>query len=448
MSVEHAASANIERRRIVIVGAGFGGLAVAKGLRKTAADVQLVDQHNHHLFQPMMYQVAMAQLRASDIASPLRELFDADGPVHTQMDAVRAVDLGERCLHFNSGLTTHYDILVLATGARYQYLGHPQWRQHVLVLKSLEDSLALRERVFTALEHADRARDDAERKACLNFVIVGAGATGVEIAGALGRLLPDILEKRFKRIDADLLRIVLIDPESHALSSMPAELGCYADQQLRNLGVELMMDTAVDGIDEGRVHLKGGQTLDTETIIWAAGVEGHGAGDWLPDDLVNDSNRVPVNDDLSVPGHPDVYVIGDAAHACDENGKRYPGLAAVAKQQGAHVARLIRARLDRRDDEAHTRFKYRDYGSMAMIANGSAVARIRGRSVKGLKAWMLWGVVHLYFLVSMRNRVLVLSGWFWAMLSGRRQRVILGGVPRSEDDPLDKPGETHDASNE
>lgn len=418
--------------RVIIVGAGFGGLAVANGLRKAPADVRLIDQRNHHLFQPMMYQVAMAQLRASDIAAPLRELFDPDASVTPHMDAVIGVDLEDRCVHFASGRSTPYDVLVLATGARYEYLGHPVWGQHALSMKSLQDAMALRERVFSVLELADRADSDSERGAYLTFVIVGAGPTGVELAGALGRLLPGIIKHRFPHLDTDQLRIVVADPADHALSSMPTELGQYADKRLRALGVELMTGTAVDEIESGKVHLKGGRTLYTATIIWAAGVEGHGAGDWLPEDKVDKHNRVPVKADMTVPGYPDVYVIGDAASARDADGDPYPGLATVAKQQGAYVANLIRARLDGCGKDAHERFNYKDYGSMAMISNGSAVGEIRGHNVMGLSAWFLWGAVHLYSLVGMHNKVLVLCSWFWSMLTERRQRVTLGGVSASE----------------
>lgn len=387
----------------------------------------------------MMYQVAMAQLRASDIATPLRELFGANAPVQPHMDAVTAVDPDNRRVHYSSGRVATWDVLVLATGARYQYFGHAEWRQHVLTMKSLADAMRLRERVFTALEMADRAQNDAQRRACLTFMIVGAGATGVELAGALGRLLPRILKHRFARIDARELHIVVADPEQRALPTMPAELGRYADHRLKSLGVDLMTGTAVEDIKSGHVQLQGGRILRSETIIWAAGVEGHGAGDWLPPALVDKHNRVPVETDLSVPGHPDVYVIGDAASAHDPDGNPYPGLAAVAKQQGGYVAKRIRARLAHAEDDAPERFHYRDYGSLAMIANGTAVGVIRGRAFKGFAAWLLWGGVHLYFLVGARNRVLVLSSWFWAMLSERRQRVTLGGRWRADMD------EAHDA---
>jgi NADH dehydrogenase FAD-containing subunit len=419
--------------RIVIVGAGFGGLAAAKGLRKAAAQVVLIDQRNHHLFQPMLYQVAMGQLRPGDIAEPLRQLFGDDPVVAPRMDAVDAVDLDARNVGLVSGQHLDYDMLVLATGARFQYLGHPQWERHVLRLKNLTQAMAMREQVFFALERAARAPDAEERQARMSFVIVGAGPTGVEVAGALARLLPGIIRKQFPNLDADQLRIVLIDPKPRALSSMHESLGRYADQSLKARGVTLMTGAAVDDIRAGQVQVKGGQCIRAATIIWAAGMEGNGAGDWLPAALVDKHNQVPVGADLTVPNHPEVFVIGDAAAATDEDGNPYPGLASVAKQQGDYVARVIRERLAEAPAHPPARFHFTDYGTMAMIANGCAVAEIRGHNLKGFFAWLLWGIVHLHFLVSSRKRVLVLASWFWAMLADRSQRVILNSVPRSRE---------------
>ncbi len=417
--------------RVVIVGGGFGGLAVAAGLRNVAADVQLIDRRNHHLFQPMLYQVAMAQVLSGNIAEPLRELFAADSAIRPRMDAVKGVDLQARRVDFASGRSTVYDMLVLATGARYQYLGHPEWEQHVLTLKSLTQALTMRERIFSALEMAGRAGSDDERKAHLTFVIVGAGSTGVELGGALGRLLPGIVRNQFPELDAAELRIVLADPKPHAMPGMHEQLSRYTDRKLKEMNVELMTGVAVEDIEAGQVHLEGDRSIRAATIIWAAGMEGNGAGDWLPEALVDKSNRVPVEPDLTVPGHPEVFVVGDAAAATDENGDAYPGLAAVAKQQGIYVGKVIRARLDGEKTGAAERFRYTDYGTMAIISNGCAVGEIRGRHVKGFVAWLLWGMVHLYFLVSMRKRVLVLGSWLWAMLTGRRQRVILGELQHS-----------------
>lgn len=411
---------------VVIVGGGFAGLAAARGLRKVSANVHLIDQRNHHLFQPMLYQVAMGQMMAGHIAEPLREIFGADPVVRPRMDAVDGVDLDTRRVHFVSGANQPYDMLVLATGARFQYLGHPHWGRHVLTLKNLKQAMTMRERIFSALEMASQAgADDTQRHAHLCFVIVGAGPTGVELAGAMARLLPGIIGNQFPGLDPDELRIVLADPKDHALAGMHPSLSDYADRRLKSMGVDLMTGVAVEDIGRGRVQLDNGQAVHASNIIWAAGMEGHGAGDWLPDALVGNGNKVPVGADLTLPGHPEVFVIGDAAMATDDNDEPYPGLAAVAKQQGTYVAHVIGARLNEREDEPPERFHYTDYGTMAIISNGRAVGEIRGRRVTGLTAWMLWGLVHLYFLVSARKRVLVLATWLWAMLTGRRQRVVL-----------------------
>lgn len=411
--------------KVVIVGGGFGGLAVAQGLHDAAADVLLVDQRNHHLFQPMLYQVAMGQVMPGDISEPLRKLFAGDVTVRPRMDAVEAIDMDAQRVDFVNGQSAHYDKLVLATGARFQYLGHPEWQPHVFALQNLEQAMGMRERVFSALEQAGQSEDDAARRAHLSFVIVGAGPTGVELAGALGRLLPGVIKNQFPELDRERLRIVLIDPKPRALATMHESLGLYAGQRLQAMGVELMTEIAVDDIGDGWVQLPDDQRIDATTIIWAAGMEGAGAGDWLPNALVGKGNKVPVGADLTVPGHPEVFVIGDAAAATNEDGEPYPGLAAVAKQQGAYVANLIRAQLDETQDQPPPRFHYKDYGTMAIIANGCAVGEIRGRNVDGLSAWLLWGMVHLYSLVSTGTRVLVLASWLWAMLTGRHQRVLL-----------------------
>lgn len=419
--------------KVVIVGGGFGGLAVAKGLHDAPADVLLIDQRNHHLFQPMLYQVAMGQVMPGDIAEPLRRVFEGDATVRPRMDAVEGVDLDARRIDFASGQSTHYDMLVLAPGARFQYLGHPEWEAHVFTLKNLEQAMGMRERIFSALEQAGHAEDDAARRAHLSFVIVGAGPTGVELAGALGRLLPGIVDKQFPEIDRKQLRIMLIDPKPRALATMHESLGIYAGQRLQAMGVELMTEVAVDDIGDGWVQLPDEQRIDATTIIWAAGMEGAGAGDWLPEALVGKGNKVPVGADLTVPDHPEVFVIGDAAAATNEDGEPYPGLAAVAKQQGAYVADVIRARLDPARGPP-SRFHYKDYGTMAIIANGCAVGEIRGHDVDGLSAWLLWGMVHLYSLVSAGKRVMVLASWLWAMLTGRHQRVLLTSAGRHKRD--------------
>lgn len=412
--------------RVVVVGAGFGGLAVARGLRKISADVLLVDQRNHHLFQPMLYQVAMGQLMPGDIAEPLRNLFGNHPTVAPRMDAVEGIDLDARQVDFASGRSTGYDMLVLATGARFQYLGHPEWEQHVLTLKNLDQAMTMRGHIFSALERADHAETDDERRAHLNFVIIGAGPTGVELAGAMGRLLPGIIDNQFPGLDRKELHISLVEPLPHALGGMHESLGRYTDKKLRATGVDFKTEVAVEGIEAGRVHMGDAGSIRAETIIWAAGMEGTGAGDWLPDELVEKHNMVPVEGDLSVPGHPEVFVVGDANVSTDEDGNPYPGLASVAKQQGAYVASMVRHRLGDPRSKPAERFRLTDYGTMAIISNGCAVAQIRGHHLKGFFAWLLWGLVHLYFLVSSRNRILVLGGWIWAMLTGRGQRVILG----------------------
>jgi NADH dehydrogenase len=428
------ATENQTREKIIIVGAGFGGLAAAQGLRKSPARVLLIDQRNHHLFQPMLYQVAIGQLMPSDIGEPLRKLFGNDPVVAPRMDAVNGVDLDARCVHFSSGQRADYDTLILATGARFQYLGHPDWQPHVLTLKNLEQAMTMRERIFAALEKAGHAESDTDRRDQMTFVIVGAGPTGVEVAGALGRLLPGIIKNQFRQLEVSELRIVLIDPLAHTLAGMHEPLSRYADRELAALGVTLRLRIAVEEIGARHVRLDNGECIQAATIIWAAGMEGTGAGDWLPERLVNKHNKVPVGPDLTVPDHPEVFVIGDAAAATDEDENPYPGLASVAKQQGDYVASRVRDRLAERGGRASSRFQFTDYGTMAIIANGRAVGEIRGHDIKGFVAWLVWGIVHLHFLVSSSKRLLVLTSWIWSMLVNRGQRVILGSIGSHGDD--------------
>jgi NADH dehydrogenase len=417
---------------VVIVGAGFGGLFAARGLRGVEADITLVDRQNYHLFQPLLYQVATAGLAPSDIAWPIRGILSRQKNVRVLLDEVQDVNTEAREVVTQ---TRHigYDYLVLATGARHAYFGHPDWEAYAPGLKSIDDAVIIRHRILMAFEQAEMTDDEAERERLMNFLVVGAGPTGVELAGTLAELAHYTLAADFRHIDSRSARVILIEAGPRVLPAMPQSLSDYAEKSLADLGVEVRLGHAVTDCDAQGVMLDG-ERLPAATILWAAGVSASRAGEWLGVDT-DSAGRVEVADDLSVPGFPDVFVIGDTAAVTDSAGEPVPGIAPAAKQQGRFVARLIGARIAGR--EAPSEFRYRHAGNLATIGRKSAVIDFPMLRMSGRFAWWLWGIAHIYFLIGMRSPVLVALNWLRQYLTyGRGARLITdqgagGRKPRS-----------------
>jgi NADH dehydrogenase len=413
------------RPRVVIVGAGFGGLYAAHTLGKAPIDVTLIDRRNYHLFQPLLYQVATAGLSPADIAYPIRSIFRRHPNIDVMLGKVTGVDLDSRNVIVGDRRVP-YDQLVIATGARHAYFGHDEWEAYAPGLKKIEDATEIRRRVLLAFERAEEAEDDAARRRLLTFVIVGGGPTGVEMAGAVAELAHKALGRDFRHIDPKSARIVLVEAAPRVLLSFPESLSETARSSLERLGVEVRLGKAVTACDATGVMV-GDERIDSETLIWAAGVAASPAARWLGAEK-DRAGRVKVNRDLTLPGRPEVFVIGDTAAAVDERGKPYPGVAPVAKQQGAYVARTILARL--RGEPAEP-FRYRDYGNLATIGRKSAVVDFGWLRLSGFLAWLLWGIVHISFLIGFRNRLVVLLEWMWAYLTFQRgARLITGDTDR------------------
>jgi NADH dehydrogenase len=411
---------------VVIVGGGFGGLHAARALRDAPVRVTLVDRRNHHLFQPLLYQVATAALSPGDIASPIRWILRRQRNVTVLLAEARAVRTAEAVLALDIG-DLRYDFLVLATGATHAYFGHDDWRADAPGLKTLDDALLIRRRVLLAFERAEREKDPTLRRRLLTFVIVGAGPTGVELAGSLAEIARHALARDFRSIDPAQSRILLIEGGPAVLSAFPPELGSAARRSLERLGVEVRTNTPVTEIGQGRL-VAGGETIEAEVILWAAGVAASPIGRTLgaPLDRVG---RVIVQPDLTVPGHPDVFAIGDLARF-EQDGRLLPGVAQVAMQQGDHVGRAIDAAIAGRPAAP---FRYRDYGNMATIGRGAAVADFGRVRISGFLAWLAWLFIHLVKLIGFRNRLAVMTQWAWSYLTYQRSvRLITGDGPASE----------------
>jgi NADH dehydrogenase len=397
--------------RVVIVGAGFGGLEAAKKLACKDVRLTVVDRTNYHLFQPLLYQVATAALSPADIAAPTRAILHKCKNVEVILAEVQSVDINNRVVHAGD-LTLLYDYLILATGARHSYFGHPEWEQLAPGLKSLEDAVEIRRRILLAFEYAEKITDPTARAAALTFVVIGGGPTGVEMAGAIAEIARHTLSRDFRHIDPSSARVVLIEGEPQVLASFPEDLRLSAMKQLQDLGVELR--TGVHATDLTEDGLKvGDEFIPCRVKIWAAGNNASFVGKSLgvPIDRVG---RVVVQADLTIPGHPEVQVIGDLANFTGKDGKPLPGVSPVAMQQGRHAARNILAMVEGQNPQ---RFWYFDKGSMATIGRNKAVADLHVLRLSGLPAWMAWLFVHILFLVGFRNRVVVLFQWAWAYLS-------------------------------
>jgi NADH:ubiquinone reductase (H+-translocating) len=412
-----------DAHRVVIVGAGFGGLQCALALKGAPVKITLIDRRNHHLFQPLLYQVATASLATSEIAWPIRYLLRDRPDVTTLFANVNGVDAANKRVLLEDGDTVAYDTLVLATGVRHAYFGHDEWEPFAPGLKTLEDATTLRRRILVAFERAERESDPEKRAALLTFVIVGAGPTGVELAGTIAELARDTLPPDFRNIDTHKTRVVLIEAGPRVLAGFPDDLSAYAQRSLEEIGVEVILNQPVTECSADGVVF-GGKPLHARTLIWAAGVRASRAAEWLhaPSDR---AGRLQVMPDLTVPGHADIFAVGDTVAIADPQGNPVPGIAPAAKQQGRYAARLIRARLS---GEKLPPFRYRHAGSLAQIGKRKAVIDFGWMKLRGTIAWWIWGIAHIYFLIGLRNRLGVALSWLWIHARDQRPaRLITQG---------------------
>lgn len=420
-------------RRVVVIGAGFGGLSAAWGLRNSAFHVTLFDQHNYHLFQPLLYQVATAALSPADIAGPVRSIVRDYRNVSVVLAQITGVDVARNEV-LAEGRRIPFDDLIIATGARHAYFGHDDWAAYAPGLKTIDDATYLRRRILLAFEKAETEPDPAERRRLMNFVIVGGGPTGVEMAGAIAELAKRALAADFRVIDPRSARVILVEAGPRLLPAFDAALSAAALRSLQSLGVEVRVGASVTEVDAGGVSV-GQERIEARTVVWAAGVMASGAGRWLGAET-DGAGRVIVNDDLSVPGHANIFAIGDTAHVVTETGDLLPGVAPVAKQQGKYVAKLLCARLG---GKTLPPFRYRDYGSLATIGRKSAVVQIGHFKMKGFPAWVLWSVAHIYFLIGFRNRLAVALHWLWNYVTFQRGTRLITGVSGSRMDEVADP---------
>jgi NADH:ubiquinone reductase (H+-translocating) len=433
-----------EAHRVVVVGGGFGGLQAVLKLRRAPAEVTLVDRRNFHLFQPLTYQVATGALSPGEIAYPLRAIFKHDENVHVLMAEVSGFDLAAREVHLTpvdsvpTPDTIPYDSLIVAGGSQYSYFGHDQWSEHAAEVKSLESALVVRNRLLSAFEAAEEEPDLAQRASWLTFVIVGAGPTGVEIAGQIGELARDTLRHDFRRIDPRTARILLVEMADRVLTSFPPSLSAKAAHSLERLGVTVLTQRTVVAMDDVSVTIRaeGGdeETIPSRTVVWAAGVTASSLAEklaGLSGAEQDRAGRLTVEPDLTLPGHPEVFALGDMVRIRNDAGEAVvlPGVAPVAMQEGRYAAKVVRDRLRSRGTAP---FRYRDKGNLATIGRAAAVADIKGLKLSGLVAWMVWLFVHLYYLVGYQNRLLVLIRWTISFVShGRGARLITSLRPAS-----------------
>ena len=416
---------------VVVIGAGFGGLETVHRLAGAPVRITLIDRRNHHLFQPLLYQVATASLAPSEIAWPIRHLLRKRRDVTTLLAAVEAIDKDARRVRIDDGSTVDFDTLVLATGARHAYFGHDDWEPFAPGLKTLEDATAIRGRILLAFERAEREADEYKLAALMTFVIVGAGPTGVELAGTIAELARSTLPADFRHIDTRKARIVLIEAGPRALPALREDLSAYVKRSLERLGVEVELGQAVtECTGEGVVY--GGKTLAAATVIWAAGVQASPAAQWL-DAPADRAGRLKVAPDLTVPGHPEIFAIGDAAIVARPDGRPVPGIAPAAKQEGAYVAKVIGARLA--GETAPPPFRYRHAGDLATIGKRRAVIDFGWIELRGALAWWLWGFAHIYFLIGVRNRLSVALNWLWIYARDQRSARLITQRGEAEGPP-------------
>ena len=422
------------RPRVVVIGAGFGGLSVAKGLAGKPFDVTVVDQHNYHLFQPLLYQVATAGLSPADIASPIRGILRDAENVTVVLAKVSGIDVAAQEV-IAEGRRIGFDYLVVATGAEHAYFGH-DWAEYAPGLKTIDDATYLRRRILLAFERAENETDADERRRLLNFVVVGGGPTGVEMAGAIAELANRALAMDFRSIDPRSTRIILVEAGPRLLAPFDPSLSEAARHSLEQLGVEVRLGAGVTECDCGGVSV-GAERIESRTIIWAAGVKASPAAEWLGAES-DRASRVKVGPDLSVPGRPNIFVLGDVAHKLNEQGDLLPGVAPVAKQQGQYVARLLLARAN---GKTMPPFHYRDFGSLATIGRKRAVVQMGKIKLTGFLAWLLWSVAHIYFLIGFRNRLIVAMNWMWNYLTFQRGTRLITGMAGSGLEKVPRPEE-------
>lgn len=415
------------RHRVVVIGAGFGGLEAVHRLKGAPVDITLIDRRNHHLFQPLLYQVATASLSPSEIAWPIRHLVRRRPEVRTILGEVTGVDVAGKAVLLGEDRVP-YDTLLVATGARHAYFGHDDWEPYAPGLKDIDDATAIRRRILIAFERAEIEPDPARRRALLTFVIVGAGPTGVELAGTMAELAHQTMAADFRALDPKAARILLVEAGPRALAAFPEDLSDYARRALERLGAEIRTGQAVTACDAEGVSL-GEERIPAKTVIWAAGVQASPAAIWLGAEA-DRAGRVQVAPDLTVPGHPEIFVVGDTARLDAWDGKPLPGIAPAAKQQGRHVADTIRARLEGKP--ASGPFRYKHAGSLATIGKRAAVIDFGWIRLRGRLAWWIWGLAHIYFLIGLRNRLTVALSWLWIYTTSQRSARLITGRGREE----------------
>lgn len=410
-----------QRHHVVVIGGGFGGLQCVKSLKSANVRITLIDQSNHHLFQPLLYQAATTILAPSEIAWPLRHILRDRRDVTTLMAKVTGVEADEKLVHLNDKTSIAYDTLVLATGARHSYFGNDAWEAYAPGLKTLEDATAIRQKILSAFEAAEKSTDRDVQNSYLTFAVVGAGPTGVELAGIIAELCYRILPREFRRIDTRAARVLLIEAGSKVLPAYPEKLSEYARRSLSGLGVEILLGEAVSACSAVTVEI-GQLKIPCRTIIWAAGVQASYAAKWIG--VASDrAGRALVNADLSACDYPDIFIIGDTVAVTDGNGDAVPGIAPAAKQMGAYVARVIRQRLAKTKPPGP--FVYRHAGSMATLGRHAAIADFGKFQIKGTIAWWVWGIAHIFFLIGTRSRISVAWSWLWSFLTGQNSARLI-----------------------
>ncbi len=420
--------------KIVIIGGGFGGLTVAKALKKKKLDVLVIDKTNHHLFQPLLYEVATAALSPADIATPLREILRKQENTEVIMGEVVSIDKNKKTLILGNGDQITYDYLVVATGARHSYFGNDQWESFAPGLKTVQDAINIRQHILLSFEKAERLNNPQECSKYLNFVIIGGGPTGVEMAGAIAEIAYRTMFKNFRRIRTEDCKIYLIEALPHILPVYPESLGEHAKKDLEKLGVDVITGKKVTQIDQRGVQVED-LFIESENVLWAAGNQASPLLKTLDVEL-DRQGRVIVDPDLSIPDHPEIFIIGDASHAKGKDGKPLPGIAPTAIQQGKYVGKLIKKQ---KPKHKRRRFRYFDKGSMATIGKFKAVAMVGSMKFRGFFAWFLWCFIHIFYLIGFKNRLAVIIEWLFAIITGQRgARLIYRSLEKSDQPQTEK----------